>query len=117
MIDTRAAGEYLGLSPRTLDTYRWAGIGPDYYKMGRRVCYRRSRLDKWADERRRRSTSDDGGGDGDRLRRAGYPGSPGPHFGGPAGRSRQTRQPSPGRAPLQGKWPRAPLLGRTPRWR
>ena len=66
MIDTRAAGEYLGLSPRTLDTYRWAGIGPDYYKMGRRVCYRRSRLDKWADERRRRSTSDDGGGDGDR---------------------------------------------------
>ena len=69
MMNTGAAADYLGLSPRTLDTYRWAGTGPDFYKMGRRVCYRRSGLDEWAAERRRRSTSDDGGGNGRTRRR------------------------------------------------
>ena len=45
---TRAeAAEYLGVGVRTL--YRWASerVGPPYSKLGGRVRYRRSALDRW----------------------------------------------------------------------
>jgi predicted site-specific integrase-resolvase len=33
------AGEYLGISPKTLSRWRWAGRGPKYRKFGGAVRY------------------------------------------------------------------------------
>ena len=57
---TAQAAAHLGLSPRTLETYRCRGGGPPYYDLGGVVRYLLSDVVKWASERRRRSTSDDG---------------------------------------------------------
>ena len=59
-ITTAQAAAYLGLSPRTLESYRCRGGGPPYYDLGGVVRYLLSDLVKWASARRRRSTSDDG---------------------------------------------------------
>ena len=59
-LNTHQAGEYLGLSPRTLDRYRVKGSGPIYHRFGGRVRYLAADLDAWAENRRRTSTSDDG---------------------------------------------------------
>ena len=56
---TREAAELLGLSPRTLETYRWRGGGPAFSRFGSSVRYLRSHLVAWAEARRVRSTSDD----------------------------------------------------------
>jgi len=60
-LSTREAAALLGLSPRTLERYRVTGEGPEFSKLGRRVCYARADIDGWAQRCRRRSTSDDGG--------------------------------------------------------
>lgn len=57
--DTRAAAEYLGMSPKTLEKLRTVGGGPAYYKLSG-VRYLQSDLDAWRDSRRRVSTSDGG---------------------------------------------------------
>ncbi len=59
-LNTHQAGEYLGLSPRTLDRYRVKGSGPVYHRFGGRIRYLAADLDAWAEGRRRTSTSDDG---------------------------------------------------------
>lgn len=59
-LNTHQAGEYLGLSPRTLDRYRVKGGGPVYHRLGGRVRYLVADLEAWAESRRRTSTSDDG---------------------------------------------------------
>ena len=59
-IDTCAAAALLGLSRRTLDSYRVTGKGPEFRKLGSKVRYRRADVVDWAEARRRRSTSDDG---------------------------------------------------------
>ena len=59
-LNTHQAGEYLGLSPRTLDRYWVKGSGPIYHRFGGRVRYLAADLDAWAENRRRTSTSDDG---------------------------------------------------------
>lgn len=64
-----AAG-LLRLSPRTLERFRVEGRGPRYLKFGRRVMYRRSDLDTWAQAQVRTSTSDRGPGDDGRPRSA-----------------------------------------------
>ena len=60
MLTTAEAAKVVGLSPRSLERYRVTGEGPLYYKLGRRVLYRRGDLVTWMRERVRRSTSDPG---------------------------------------------------------
>ena len=57
---TKEAAALLGLSPRTLETYRWRGGGPAFSRFGSSVRYLRSHVVAWAAARRVRSTSDDG---------------------------------------------------------
>ena len=59
-IDTCEAAALLGLSRRTLDSYRVTGKGPEFRKFGSKVRYRRADVVDWAEAQRRRSTSDDG---------------------------------------------------------
>ena len=49
---------YLRLSERTLERHRIAGTGPAFVKLGRRVVYRRSDVDRWAEDRTVLSTSE-----------------------------------------------------------
>ena len=57
---TAHAAAHLGLSPRTLESYRCRGGGPPFYVFGSVVRYLLSDVVRWASERRRNSTSDDG---------------------------------------------------------
>jgi len=51
----------LGLSPRTLQAWRYrGGHTPPFIKVGRSVRYRRADVLSWLRERQRRSTSDTG---------------------------------------------------------
>ena len=60
-IKTKEAAAQLGLSYRTLESYRSRGGGPPFYVLGTRmVRYLLSDVLKWASTRRRNSTSDDG---------------------------------------------------------
>jgi excisionase family DNA binding protein len=43
------AAEYLRLSRKQLQQWRYFGRGPTYVKVGRGVRYRRSDLDAWLD--------------------------------------------------------------------
>jgi hypothetical protein len=50
LFDEQAAGMYLGgsdvpISPRSLQRWRYEGIGPTYIKIGHLIRYRRSALD------------------------------------------------------------------------
>jgi predicted DNA-binding transcriptional regulator AlpA len=52
LIDERAAAESLGLTPRTLQHWRWRGDGPPFVRISSRcVRYRKSDLEAWAAER------------------------------------------------------------------
>ena len=57
---TPQVAAYLGLSPRTLESYRTRGVGPAFHVFGGAVRYLLSDVVKWASTRRRHSTSDDG---------------------------------------------------------
>ena len=59
-VKTKEAAALVGLSHRTLETYRSRGGGPPYSLLGRSVRYLPSLVLTWAAERCRRSTSDDG---------------------------------------------------------
>ena len=59
-MSTRQVAAYLGLSPRTLESYRCRGGGPPFHVFGSVVRYLLSDVVKWASKRRRHSTSDDG---------------------------------------------------------
>ena len=61
MIDEKVAAEFLGLEPRTLQSFRQRGNGPLYIKISSRCLrYRRLDLKTWSDGMVRRSTSDPG---------------------------------------------------------
>jgi len=52
------AGQYLNLSPRTLEKMRSDGGGPKFRKLGRRIRYTQVDLEAWANSRSYNSTSD-----------------------------------------------------------
>jgi energy-coupling factor transporter ATP-binding protein EcfA2/predicted DNA-binding transcriptional regulator AlpA len=58
MLSTRDAARYVGLAVQTLAELRVTGGGPLYHKLGRKVLYEQSELDRWIASRKRRSTSD-----------------------------------------------------------
>ena len=61
LMTTREVAAYVGLSHRTLESYRSRGGGPPFYVVGSvLVRYLLSEVLRWAVARRRHSTSDDG---------------------------------------------------------
>ena len=61
LIDEKAAGDFLGVVDRTMQTMRQRGGGPRYVSISARCLrYRRIDLKAWADSRLRSSTSDPG---------------------------------------------------------
>ena len=47
------AANYLRVSPKTLAKWAWAGMGPDYFRVGGRVAYDKSDLETWLERQRR----------------------------------------------------------------
>lgn len=56
-VDTPEAARILGLAPKTLERWRWRGVGPRYRKLNGAVRYSIAELDAWADSCSRDSTS------------------------------------------------------------
>ncbi|MCB1467593.1 MAG: helix-turn-helix domain-containing protein [Rhizobiaceae bacterium] len=52
--------ELLGLPVRTLQSWRLRGGGPEFYKIGRSVRYKRSDLEEWLASRKASSTASHG---------------------------------------------------------
>ncbi len=62
LLDQAGAAEILGLSPRTLESWRVTGTGPRFVRLGRRaIRYRRAELERWISEQEVNSTSQRGG--------------------------------------------------------
>jgi predicted DNA-binding transcriptional regulator AlpA len=57
LVDTARAAERLNIRARTLDHWRWRGIGPKYHKVGRLVRYDESDIDAWLDSQKYQHTS------------------------------------------------------------
>lgn len=61
LLDTPDAAEVLGVSPRTMEDWRWRGGGPEWFKVGKRlVRYRLEDLMAFALKSKRQNT---GGGE------------------------------------------------------
>ena len=60
LLNEYATAEFLGVSVRTLQAWRYRGGGPDFMKLGNAVRYSPSAVEAWAGERTRASTSDPG---------------------------------------------------------
>lgn len=60
LINTKQAARRCGLSPRTMEKRRCAGLAPAWVRLGRAVRYDVAELDAWIAESRRTSTSDPG---------------------------------------------------------
>ena len=52
------AADLLKSNARTLERWRSTGTGPPFVKVGRRVAYRRSDLERWLTQQTRRHTSE-----------------------------------------------------------
>ena len=58
LLTTKQAAEYLNISPKTLEKYRYEGGGPHYIKKGRLVRYTLIDLEKWIENLKYASTSE-----------------------------------------------------------
>lgn len=58
LLNERQAGDWLGVSVRTLQRWRLEGIGPRFRKLGRLVRYHQSDLEEFIANSARTSTSD-----------------------------------------------------------
>jgi hypothetical protein len=56
-INEAKAADFLCQSVRTIQKWRVTGVGPEFYKSGRSVRYRRRELMAWANARRHANTS------------------------------------------------------------
>jgi len=57
LIDGRELAKWLGLSPRTIEIWRWRGGGPKYTKTGRYVRYRKGTVREWMANREYENTA------------------------------------------------------------
>lgn len=57
MLTEHLAAEILCQSVRTLQKWRVTGFGPEFFKIGRSVRYRRREVADWIESRRRAHTS------------------------------------------------------------
>ena len=55
-LDQNELAERWSLSPRTLEQWRWRGVGPRYLKLGARVIYRLSDVEAFEAQRLHAST-------------------------------------------------------------
>ncbi len=55
-LDQNELAERWSLSPRTLEQWRWRGVGPRYLKLGGRVIYRLSDVEVFEAQRLHAST-------------------------------------------------------------
>lgn len=55
-LDQNDLAERWNLSPRTLEQWRWRGVGPRYLKLGGRVIYRLNDIEGFEAERLHAST-------------------------------------------------------------
>jgi uncharacterized protein YjcR len=60
LLREKEVAEYLGVSPKTLQAWRFRGRGPVYRKIGRACLYEEGDLKVFLDASRRQSTSDSG---------------------------------------------------------
>jgi predicted DNA-binding transcriptional regulator AlpA len=58
LMNERQAGDWLGVSVRTLQRWRLEGVGPRFRKLGRLVRYHQSDLEEFVTNSTRTSTSD-----------------------------------------------------------
>lgn len=58
VVDVREAARRLGVSKSHLDKMRMQRSGPRYSKLGHRVVYRLSDLERWLDNTRVETTAD-----------------------------------------------------------
>lgn len=56
-IPEQDAADFLCQSVRTIQKWRVTGAGPQFYKFGRSVRYRRRDLFEWVEERRKANTA------------------------------------------------------------
>ncbi len=68
---TPGAAAYLGISPRTMESWRVRGGGPPFLKLGGTVLYDIEDLERYVAENRRHSTSDVGAQSPERPRGGG----------------------------------------------
>ena len=61
LLNENAVADLLGISTRTLQSWRVKGGGPAYTKLGRAVRYRRVDIDRWIDANVTSSTSEETG--------------------------------------------------------
>ncbi len=52
LMTPRQLAQYLESSISALSQYRALGIGPEYFKIGKMVRYRKSDVDKWLEQKR-----------------------------------------------------------------
>ena len=53
MMTDRELAEYVRLKRKTLQMWRWRGVGPPYIKVEGAVRYRKTDVDEWFAERKR----------------------------------------------------------------
>jgi predicted site-specific integrase-resolvase len=56
-LNQRQVAERWGISPRTLERWRWLGEGPRFLKLGGRVAYRLEDIERYEAEQLRDSTA------------------------------------------------------------
>ena len=53
LMTPRQLAQYLESSISALSQYRALGIGPEYFKIGKMVRYRKSDVDKWLEQKKK----------------------------------------------------------------